>query len=203
MTAITSWCGWRCASTERRLRSAWGGESTCARGAGISTRLMVTLHYLKYQKDLGDEDAVEHWLEKPSWQYFSGARYFQHCAPADASSMTRWRQRLGGAEAEPGAAGRARRSQRGSRWSQFRPSKEAKLTKPDGAQRLRDTYCDAISAMLSAAAMNSPRQTRGSFWARFSAGPAGRQGPISAHPGSSRPGDFMRENSKNDYFRID
>jgi len=67
---------------------------------GISTRLMVSLHYLKYQHDLSDEDVVAAWVENPYWQHFSGERYFQHRAPIDASSMTRWRQRLGEAGAE-------------------------------------------------------------------------------------------------------
>jgi len=67
---------------------------------GISTRLMVALHYLKYQHDLSDEDVVAHWVENPYWQQFSGERYFQHRAPIDGSSMTRWRQRLGESGAE-------------------------------------------------------------------------------------------------------
>jgi IS5 family transposase len=61
---------------------------------------MVALHYLKYQHDLSDENVVAHWVENPYWQHFSGERYFQHRAPVDGSSMTRWRQRLGDAGAE-------------------------------------------------------------------------------------------------------
>jgi len=67
---------------------------------GISTRLMVALHYLKYQLDLSDEVVVAAWVENPYWQHFSGMRYFQHRMPIDASSMTRWRKRLGDAGAE-------------------------------------------------------------------------------------------------------
>ena len=67
---------------------------------GIQTRLMVALHYLKYQHDLSDENVVAHWVENPYWQHFSGERYFQHQVPIDASSMTRWRRRLGEAGAE-------------------------------------------------------------------------------------------------------
>jgi IS5 family transposase len=67
---------------------------------GISTRLMVALHYLKYQHDLSDENVVAHWVENPYWQHFSGQQFFQHRAPIDASSMTRWRGRLGEAGAE-------------------------------------------------------------------------------------------------------
>ena len=67
---------------------------------GVSTRLMVALHYLKYQHDLSDEDIVAAWVENPYWQHFSGMRYFQHSMPIDPSSMTRWRKRLGEAGAE-------------------------------------------------------------------------------------------------------
>ena len=67
---------------------------------GISTRLMVALHYLKYQHDLSDEDVVAAWVENPYWQHFSGMRHFQHRMPIDPSSMTRWRKRLGEAGAE-------------------------------------------------------------------------------------------------------
>jgi IS5 family transposase len=61
---------------------------------------MVALHDLKYQHDQSDEAAVAHGMENPYWQHFSGGRYFQHRLPLDASSMTRWRQRLGEAGAE-------------------------------------------------------------------------------------------------------
>jgi IS5 family transposase len=67
---------------------------------GISTRLMVALHYLKYQLDLSNEDVVAAWVENPYWQHFSGMKYFQHRVPIDPSSMTRWCQRLGAAGAE-------------------------------------------------------------------------------------------------------
>ena len=61
----------------------------------IDTRLMVSLHYLKYTYDLSDESVCEGWLQNPYWQYLSGMRYFQHVAPLDPSSMTRWRSRAG------------------------------------------------------------------------------------------------------------
>jgi IS5 family transposase len=78
-----------------------GGTYHPSQGApGISTRLMVALHYLKYQHDLSDEDVVALWVENPYWQYFSGMRHFQHRMPIDPSSMTRWRKRLGDAGAE-------------------------------------------------------------------------------------------------------
>jgi len=67
---------------------------------GIQTRLMVALHYLKYQHDLSDENVVAHWVENPYWQHFSGQQFFQHQMPIEPSSMTRWRKRLGEAGAE-------------------------------------------------------------------------------------------------------
>lgn len=67
---------------------------------GIDTRLMVALHYLKYQHDLSDEAVVAGWVENPYWQHFSGRQYFEHEMPIDPSSMTRWRKRLGEAGAE-------------------------------------------------------------------------------------------------------
>src|ERR1035437_7026412 len=67
---------------------------------GVSTRLMVALHYLKYQHDLSDEAVAVQWVENPYWQHFSGEQFFQHEMPIDPSSMTRWRKRLGEAGAE-------------------------------------------------------------------------------------------------------
>jgi IS5 family transposase len=67
---------------------------------GVDTRLMVALHYLKYQHDLSDEAVVARWVENPYWQHFSGRQFFEHEMPVDPSSMTRWRKRLGEAGAE-------------------------------------------------------------------------------------------------------
>ncbi len=66
----------------------------------VSTRLMVALHYLKYTYNLSDEDVVEGWVENPYWQYLSGMKFFEHEAPIDPSSMTRWSKRIGEAGAE-------------------------------------------------------------------------------------------------------
>jgi IS5 family transposase len=59
------------------------------------TRLMVGLHYLKHVHDLSDEEVVARWVENPYWQFFCGFDFFQHEAPLDASTMTRWRKRIG------------------------------------------------------------------------------------------------------------
>ncbi len=47
----------------------------------MCTRLLVALHYLKYQHDLSDEAVVQQWVENPYWQYFSGEQFFQHEMP--------------------------------------------------------------------------------------------------------------------------
>jgi IS5 family transposase len=64
------------------------------------TRLMVGLHYLKHVHDLSDEEVVARWVENPYWQFFCGFDFFQHEAPIDASTMTRWRKRIGPAGLE-------------------------------------------------------------------------------------------------------
>ena len=61
----------------------------------ISTRLMVSLHYLKYTHNLSDEAVVRGWVENPYWQYLSGMEFFCHEPPIDPSSMSRWRSRVG------------------------------------------------------------------------------------------------------------
>lgn len=68
--------------------------------SGISTRLMVSLHYLKFTYDLSDEVVVSKWVENPYWQYLSGMKYFEHKVPIDPSSMSRWRTRIGSSGAE-------------------------------------------------------------------------------------------------------
>ena len=67
---------------------------------GVSTQLMVALHYLKYTYNLSDEDVLEGWVENPYWQHLSGMKYFEHTMPIDPSGMTRWRKRVGESGAE-------------------------------------------------------------------------------------------------------
>ncbi len=62
---------------------------------GKPTRLLVGLHYLKHCYGLSDEAVVSGWVENPYWQYVCGETYFQHQAPLDPSSLTRFRQRIG------------------------------------------------------------------------------------------------------------
>jgi transposase, IS5 family len=78
------------------------GETYCPDNGrpGVSTRLMVSLHYLKYTFNLSDDDTVAGWVENPYWQHLSGMKFFQHKSPIHSSSMTRWRKRIGEAGAE-------------------------------------------------------------------------------------------------------
>ena len=61
---------------------------------GMSTRLMVGLHYLKHAFNESDESVVERWVENPYWQYFCGYEFFQHEFPCHPTSMVKWRQRM-------------------------------------------------------------------------------------------------------------
>lgn len=73
-------------------------------GAGrppISTRVMVGLHYLKHMHQLSDEEVVTQWVENPYWQYLCGSKYFEHGLPIHPTSMTKWRQKIAAAGAEP------------------------------------------------------------------------------------------------------
>ena len=67
---------------------------------GLPTRLMVGLTYLKYLHNLSDEKVIILFMQNPYWQYFCGYVCFQKEAPLEASSLTRFRERLGEEGAE-------------------------------------------------------------------------------------------------------
>jgi IS5 family transposase len=79
----------------------WGElfVSTTGRPAA-PPRLIAGLLYLQHAYNLSDEAVVERWVENPYFQFFCGEKYFQHEMPIDASSLTRWRQRIGEAGVE-------------------------------------------------------------------------------------------------------
>ena len=62
---------------------------------GLSTRLMVGLHYIKHAYNVSDEAVLAGFIESPQWQYFCGLEYYTDTVPCDRSSLTRWRQRMG------------------------------------------------------------------------------------------------------------
>ena len=67
---------------------------------GHPIRLMVGLTYLKYVYNLSDENVIKQFLQSPYWQYFCGFVCFQKLSPLEASSLTRFRERLGKEGAE-------------------------------------------------------------------------------------------------------
>ena len=71
----------------------------------LPTRLMAGLAILKHTYDLSDEALCDRLVENPYFQYFCGEEFFQHALVFDRSSLTRWRQRMGGREASGVAAG--------------------------------------------------------------------------------------------------
>ncbi|MDL2268839.1 IS5 family transposase, partial [Desulfosarcina sp. OttesenSCG-928-G17] len=92
LSAIVDWAS---------LEDAFGSSFCEDNGhPGISTRLMVALHYLKFTFDLSDDAVVKGWVENPYWQYFSGMKWFEHEFPIHPSSMCRWRKRVGANGAE-------------------------------------------------------------------------------------------------------
>jgi transposase, IS5 family len=61
----------------------------------LTTRLVAGLLILKHMHNLSDEALCDRWVENPYFQHFLREVVFQHVAPLDRSSLTRWRQRLG------------------------------------------------------------------------------------------------------------
>lgn len=78
-----------------RFDESFGTVYTDKGRPALPTRLMVGLNILKYMYGLSDPEVSERWVENPYYQHFCGEIFFQHEAPFDRSSMTRWRQRLG------------------------------------------------------------------------------------------------------------
>lgn len=64
------------------------------------SRLVAGLLYLQHAYDLSDEAVVARWVENPYYQHFCGETFFQHRAPINPSSLTRWRNRIGEEGAE-------------------------------------------------------------------------------------------------------
>jgi IS5 family transposase len=73
-------------------------SAVCTPGPGqppLPSRLVAGLFILKHMHNLSDEVLCARWVENPYYQFFCGEETFQHAAPFDRSSLTRWRQRLG------------------------------------------------------------------------------------------------------------
>jgi IS5 family transposase len=74
---------------------------TSTRGRpATKTRIIVGTLYLKHTYNLSDEDVVERVRENPYWQYFCGSKYFQKTPLCDATTLVKWRQKIGEAGLE-------------------------------------------------------------------------------------------------------
>lgn len=79
-----------------RLRSKLGESFHESQGRpGLPMRLMIGLTYLKHLHNLSDEKLLRQFVKDAYWQYFCGFRHFQIKIPCEASSLTRFRNRLG------------------------------------------------------------------------------------------------------------
>lgn len=79
-----------------QIERHFASHFTSGRGRpALPPRLVAGLLYLQHANDASDEAVVNTWLENPYWQYFTGETYLQTELPIDASSLTRWRQRIG------------------------------------------------------------------------------------------------------------
>jgi IS5 family transposase len=78
------------------IERTFGAHFSSRRGRpALPPRLVAGLLYLQHTFDASDEAVVNTWVENPYWQHFCGEVYLQTEAPIDASSLTRWRKRLG------------------------------------------------------------------------------------------------------------
>jgi IS5 family transposase len=78
------------------IERTFGACFSSARGRpALPPRLVAGLLYLQHAFHASDEAVVNTWVENPYWQHFTGEVYLQTKAPIDASSLTRWRRRIG------------------------------------------------------------------------------------------------------------
>lgn len=74
----------------------WSALHSDAGGPMASAgRQVAGLLMLKHMEALSDERLMEAWVSNPYFQYFCGETHFQHRPPADPTSLTKWRTRLG------------------------------------------------------------------------------------------------------------
>ena len=58
-------------------------------------RLVIGTMILQHMYGYSDEEVVSNWLENPYWQCFCGYDYLQWGFPIYATTLTRWRKRIG------------------------------------------------------------------------------------------------------------
>ncbi|WP_296645136.1 IS5 family transposase, partial [Roseinatronobacter sp.] len=90
LTKLTALIDWEVFERE------WVGFFPSTTGSPATPpRLVAGLLYLQHAYRLSDEVVVARWVENPYYQHFIGETFFQHRAPIDPSSLTRWRKRIG------------------------------------------------------------------------------------------------------------
>ncbi len=62
---------------------------------GISIRTLIGLQLLKYIENESDEKAVKRLSENAPWQYFCGKRYYECKKCCDATTLVKFRQKIG------------------------------------------------------------------------------------------------------------
>jgi IS5 family transposase len=78
------------------IERSFGAHFASTRGRpALSPRLVAGLLYLQHTFAASDAAVVNTWVENAYWQHFTGETYLQTRAPIDASSLTRWRRRIG------------------------------------------------------------------------------------------------------------
>jgi IS5 family transposase len=83
------------------IERSFGAHFASTRGRpALSPRLVAGLLYLQHTFKASDAAVINTWVENPYWQHFTGETHLQTRAPIDASSLTRWRRRIGEAGVE-------------------------------------------------------------------------------------------------------
>lgn len=80
----------------RAFDEKFGGFFALEKGRPpIKTRVVVAVFYLKHTYNLSDVDVVARINENLYWQYFCGLEFFSQSSVCDATSLVRWRKRMG------------------------------------------------------------------------------------------------------------
>ena len=61
----------------------------------VKTRVIVAALYLKHTFNLSDDEVIARIRENVYWQHFCGNEYFETTEICDATSLVRWRKRMG------------------------------------------------------------------------------------------------------------
>lgn len=61
----------------------------------VPLRTMIALLYLKRAFNEYAQGMVARWADTPRWQFFGGCAYYEDRQPCDATTLVKFRQRLG------------------------------------------------------------------------------------------------------------